>query len=159
MHRILRIGEIAAQAGISSDTVRHYERLGVIPKAFRSAAGYREYSESALERIRFVRNAVRFGFSLRQIAQFLRARESGRMPCREVRDTAVRMAADMDRQIEEMVAARAAIQQMLLDWDRRLATTVAGTPARLLETLSPQSPAIGPTRGARLNRRPGRSRG
>jgi MerR family copper efflux transcriptional regulator len=70
--RFLRIGQIAARAGISPDTVRHYEHLGVIPSALRTAAGYREYSESALAHIRFVRNAVRFGFSLKQIGEFLR---------------------------------------------------------------------------------------
>ena len=150
--RVLRIGQVAARAGISADTVRHYERLGVIPKAVRTPAGYREYSESALERIRFVRNALRFGFSLKQIGRFLGARESGRMPCRDVRDTAARMAVEMDRQIEEMMAARTAIQRMLRDWDRRLDATPAGKPARLLEMLTPRSPAVAP-RNSGLNRR------
>ena len=150
--RLLRIGQIARRAGISADTVRHYERLGVIPKALRTPAGYREYSESAVERIRFVRNSVRFGFSLKQIGRFLGARESGRMPCRDVRDTAARMAAEMDRQIDEMLAARTAIQEMLREWDLRLDATPSGRPARLLETLTSQSPATS-TRTAGLNRR------
>jgi DNA-binding transcriptional MerR regulator len=152
-NRVLRIGQIAVQAGISADTVRHYERLGVIPKAVRTAAGYREYSESAVERIRFVRHALRFGFSLRQIGSFLRARESGHMPCHEVRDAAALMTVEMDRQIDEMVAARTAIQQMLGEWDRRLAATATGTPARLLETLTSQSPSTAPQRRSGLNRR------
>jgi MerR family transcriptional regulator, copper efflux regulator len=150
--RVLRIGQVAARAGISADTVRHYERLGVIPRAVRTPAGYREYSESALERIRFVRNAVRFGFSLKQIGRFLSARESGRMPCREVRDSAARMAVEMDRQIDEMVAARTEIQQMLREWDQKLDATPAGKPARLLETLTPRSPVVA-RRNLGLNRR------
>jgi DNA-binding transcriptional MerR regulator len=152
-NRVLRIGHVAAQAGVSPDTVRHYERLGVIPKAVRTAAGYREYSESALERIRFVRHAVRFGFSLKQIGSFLRARESGHMPCREVRDTAARMAVEMDQRIEEMVAARTAIQEMLGEWDQRLAAAATGKPARLLETLTSHSPSTAPQRSSGLNRR------
>src|SRR6266849_4377987 len=114
--RILRIGQIAAEAGVSCDTLRHYERLGVLPKTARTTGGYRQYSESTVQRIRFVRNALRFGFSLKQIGQFLRACECGRAPCREVRDTAAQMAAEMDRQIDGMVAARTAIHQMLMDW-------------------------------------------
>jgi len=150
--RLLRIGQIAAQAGISRDTVRHYERLGVLPKASRTAGGYRQYPPAAVERIRFVRHAVRFGFSLRQIGQFLRARDSGRTPCRDVRDAAARMAAEMDRQIDDMVTARAAIHRMLGDWDARLATTPAGTPARLLETLTPRSPSVMSPRSPRFKR-------
>jgi DNA-binding transcriptional MerR regulator len=150
--RSLRIGQIAAQAGISRDTVRHYERLGIIPKAARTAGGYRLYSESAIERIRFVRNAVRFGFSLKQIGRFLNARDSGRAPCRDVRDAAAQMASEMDRQIDAMIAARTAIQQMLSDWDRRLHATPAGSPARLLDTLTPRSPSAISDKSSRLNR-------
>ena len=150
--RILRIGQIAAQAGVSCDTVRHYERLGVIAKAMRTAGGYRQYSESAIERIRFVRNAVRFGFSLRQIGRFLNARDSGRAPCRDVRDAATQMVSDMERQIDDMIAARTAIQQMLSDWDRRLNATPAGGPAHLLDTLTPRSPSAMTSQGSRLNR-------
>jgi MerR family transcriptional regulator, copper efflux regulator len=150
--RSLRIGQIAAQAGIIRDTVRHYERLGIIPKAARTTGGYRLYSESAIERIRFVRNAVRFGFSLKQIGRFLNARDSGRPPCRDVRDRAAQMASEMDRQIDDMIAARTAIRQMLSDWDRRLATTPAGHPARLLDTLSPRFPSTISAMGSHLNR-------
>src|ERR1700736_6233697 len=132
----LRIGQIAAEAGISRDTLRHYERIGVLPNVGRTAGGYREYSASTVQRIRFVRNALRFGFSLKQIALFLRARDAGRAPCREVRQEASLMASEMDRQIDEMVAARAAINEMLYDWDPRLATTPSGSPARLLDTLT-----------------------
>ena len=149
----LRIGQIAAQAGISRDTLRHYERIGVLPKADRTAGGYREYSASTVQRIRFVRNALRFGFPLKQIALFLRARDAGRAPCREVRQEASLMASEMDRQIDEMVAARAAIHEMLADWDDRLATTPAGSPARLLDTLTARSPSAVSANRPRLNRR------
>src|SRR5882672_5605696 len=96
--RALRIGEVAAQAGISRDTLRHYERVGVLPKAARTAGGYRLYAPATVERIRFARNALRFGFSLKQIAGFLRARDGGRPPCGEVRGAAARLASEMDRQ-------------------------------------------------------------
>ena len=151
--RALRIGEVAAQAGISRDTLRHYERVGVLPKPTRTASGYRLYNPSTVQRIRFVRNALRFGFSLKQIAGFLCARDSGRTPCAEVRDAAARLASEMDRQIDEMTAAREAIHQTLVEWDRRLAATPAGKPARLLDRLSSRSPSAVPLDHRRLNRR------
>jgi DNA-binding transcriptional MerR regulator len=151
--RILRIGQAAEEAGISRDTLRHYERVGVLPKAARTTGGYRQYPQSTVRRIRFVRNALRFGFSLKQIAQFLRARDSGGAPCREVRHTAAQMASEMDKQIDEMIAARAAIRQMLAEWDQRLAMTPVGRPARLLDALTSQSPSAAPLNRPRLNQR------
>jgi DNA-binding transcriptional MerR regulator len=135
--RLCRIGEVALEAGVSPDTLRYYERMGLLPKVPRTGAGYRQYSDTAIERIRFIRNALRFGFALKEVATFLRASESGRAPCREVRASAGNILARVDRQIEELKAARRAIRETLADWDRRLAATPAGTPARLLRTLKP----------------------
>ena len=90
------IGEFARRAGVSPDTVRYYERHGVLPKAERAANGYRRYSEKSVSRIRFVRDALRVGFSVKQIARFLRARETGKPPCQEVRAAAGKLLEDMD---------------------------------------------------------------
>jgi DNA-binding transcriptional MerR regulator len=151
--RALRIGDIATQTGISRDTLRHYERVGVLPKAARTTAGYRLYAPSTVQRVRFVRNALRFGFSLKQIAGFLRARDAGCAPCRDVRNAAARLASEMDRQIDEMMQARAAIRATLAEWDLRLAATPAGRPARLLDGLSSGTPSAVPLDHRRLNRR------
>jgi DNA-binding transcriptional MerR regulator len=131
--RPLRIQEAAARVGVSADTLRHYERLGLISKPARTAGGYREYSEAAIARLQFIRHALVFGFSLKQIGGFLRARESGTPPCHDVRRLAADMAIEMDRRIEEMLAARAALHEMLAAWDARLRETPEGQPARLLE--------------------------
>ncbi len=151
--RLLRIGQASKEAGISPDLLRHYERVGVLPKAARTPGGYRQYSPSTIGRIRFVRNALRFGFSLKQIAQFLRARDSGGAPCREVRHAAAQLASEMDKQIDEMIAARTAIRQMLAEWDDRLSMTPAGRPSRLLDALTSQSPSASPLGHPRLNQR------
>jgi len=58
------IGEAAARAGVSADTVRYYERRGVLPRPQRTAAGYRLYSNDVVDRIRLVKNAVGFGFAV-----------------------------------------------------------------------------------------------
>jgi DNA-binding transcriptional MerR regulator len=143
------IGELARRAGVSPDTVRYYERRGVLPQAERTASGYRRYSEKSVSQIRFVRDALRVGFQVKQIAGFLRARESGTPPCRDVRAAAGRLLEDLDRQITEMVASRESIAAMLADWDRRLANTPPGRPALLLEHVDP---AAG-SRSAALRRR------
>ena len=148
----MRIGEVASRVGVSPDTLRYYERKGVLPTPHRTQAGYRVYPAESVERIGFVRNALRFGFTVKQMASFMASRESGRPPCREVRATAGRMLAEMDRQITELREARAAIRRVLAGWDGQLAATPAGEAARLLATLAPDSPVVTPSRG-RLKRR------
>ena len=120
---------------MSPDTLRHYERLGVLPAAHRSSGGYRLYSEASVSRVLFVRSALRFGFSLKQLTTFINARDAGRPPCRQVRTTAGQILTEMDRQIEGLIAARADVRATLLEWDQRLARTPAGASARLLDAL------------------------
>ena len=132
---------MAARLGVSADTIRYYERRGLFPKAARNSSGYRLYSEASLARIQFVRNALRFGFSLKQIANFLGSRASGHPPCHDVRSAGQRILAEMDRQIEELTVARAEIRKTLIEWDQKLAHTPTGAPAHLLDTLTPASPA------------------
>jgi DNA-binding transcriptional MerR regulator len=129
------IREAAARSGVSADTIRYYERIGVLPKPPRSNAGYRRYADASVARIAFVRDAARFGFPLKQLAGFLRAREKGQPPCRAVKAAGERLLVDMDRRIAELANARAELARTLADWDRRLARTPAGTPAHLLESL------------------------
>lgn len=133
----LRIGQLAARAGVSPDSIRHYERLGLLQTPNRTNGGYRLFSPAAVERVQLIRSAVRVGFSLRQLATFLRERQAGGAPCRKVRDTAERILADVDDQIAELQATRASLRTMLSDWDERLARTPASRPARLLDALGP----------------------
>ncbi|MEO8499777.1 MAG: MerR family transcriptional regulator [Vicinamibacteria bacterium] len=78
-------GELARRAGVSADTLRHYERVGVLTKPARSASNYRVYPEAALARVELVRRSLAFGFSLAELATLLRERERGAPPCRKVR--------------------------------------------------------------------------
>jgi len=83
--KALRSGELAALAGISTDTLRHYERMGVLPTPRRSDGNYRLYPAHALERVRLIRQALTVGFSLAELAKILKARDQDRPPCRQVR--------------------------------------------------------------------------
>jgi DNA-binding transcriptional MerR regulator len=131
----LRIGKIAAEVGISSDTLRYYERLGLLADVPRTNSGYREYSNTTVKRVHFIRNALRFGFSLKEVATFLNASDSGRPPCKQVREAGEQILVRVDTQIKELNAARRAIRRTLEEWDVRLANTQDGKPARLLHTL------------------------
>jgi DNA-binding transcriptional MerR regulator len=133
-----RIGEAAARAGISADTIRYYERVGVLREPPRSDAGYRRYTESHVARMIFARNAALFGFPLKELAGFLGARDKGSPPCRKVRAAGDRLLAGMDRQLAELRAAREEMARTLADWDERLARTPDGAPAHLLESLGPR---------------------
>ena len=126
------IGEVARRAGVSSDLIRYYERVGLLPAAPRTAGGYRSYSEEAIGRVLLVRNAIRFGFSSKELSRFLRARDSGRPPCASVRAAGQRLLHEMDEQLARLGQARAAMVETLAAWDTRLARTPGDAPAHLL---------------------------
>ena len=106
-----------------------------MPRPARTPAGYRVYSESAIERVRLVQNALQFGFSLKQLGVFLGVRQSGGAPCKRVRAAGAEILEAVERQIVELTASRKAIQETLKLWDLRLAQTPEGRPAHLLEAL------------------------
>ena len=140
----LRAGELARASGVSTDTLRHYERKGVLAAPRRSANGYREYPAEALARVLLVRRALSVGFTLDELAQVLRARERGRAPCREVRALAARKLAGVEERLRELAAVREELREALADWDSRLAKTEEGGRARLLESLATsESPPSG----------------
>ena len=77
----MKIGEVAARADVSVDTVRFYERRGVLPAPARRPSGYREYDESTVERIRSARELQQLGFTLDEVVDALRAHDSGGVTC------------------------------------------------------------------------------
>jgi MerR family transcriptional regulator, copper efflux regulator len=132
--RTFTIGEAASRAGVSADTIRYYERLGVLKPAPRSANGYRYYSEAVVDRVLFIRTAIQFGFRVKQLAGFLKRCDSGHPPCGAVRADGARLLNEMDRRLAELTATRAVMAETLARWDDQLAHTPAGSPAYLLWT-------------------------
>src|ERR1017187_6854669 len=80
----LHSGALAKAAGVSPDTIRSYERIGVLPRASRTDSGYRVYPASAVERVLVVQRALRIGFTLAELAEVLKARDAGGAPCHRV---------------------------------------------------------------------------
>jgi len=151
MESFLTIGDVAARTGESRDTIRYYERVGLVPKPIRTPAGYRQYRDGIVNRLALIRNAQRFGFSLREIGGFLGVRDGGGKPCHDVRAAAARMLDAVDRQIAELTATRRAMKATLKTWDATLAATPANRPAFLLDSLEP-APARPSARGHRRTR-------
>jgi DNA-binding transcriptional MerR regulator len=133
---VRRIGELAKTAGVSTDTLRHYERKGVLGKPGRSTNGYREYSEGALDRVRLVRRALALGFTLDELSSVLKVRDRGGVPCRRVRELAAEKLSGIESQLGEMLTLRDELRSTLKDWDTRLARTDPGASAGLLEALA-----------------------
>lgn len=130
----MRSGELARISGVSADTLRHYERLGLLARPPRTRSGYRDYSAASVDRVRLVRRALGIGFSLPELAAVLKSRDGGRFPCREARNIAAAKLKELKQRIQDLIAMRRELESILDDWDRRL-SRANGKPARLLETL------------------------
>ena len=136
--QFLNSGELAKSAGVSTDTLRHYERKGVLARPLRSSNGYRQYPANALDRVRLVRRALAVGFTLDELAGILNIRDNGGAPCREVRALAASKLAQVESQLTDLTALRDELRATLKDWDGRLKRKPTGTRAHLLESLSAQ---------------------
>jgi DNA-binding transcriptional MerR regulator len=132
----LSSGELADLAGVSRDTLRHYERKGVLPRPVRGRNAYRQYPREALERVQLVRRALSVGFTLDELARVLKVRDAGGAPCEEVRKLAAQKLLDVQDQLRELTKLQDDLQETLRDWDTRLARRARGKRANLLDSLS-----------------------
>ncbi|HJT27675.1 MAG TPA: heavy metal-responsive transcriptional regulator [Pyrinomonadaceae bacterium] len=135
----LSSGELAELAGVSRDTLRHYERKGVLSRPFRGHNGYRIYPPEALQRVQLVRRALSVGFTLDELAKVLKVRDAGGAPCEEVRKLAAQKLLNVQDQLRELTKLQDDLQATLKDWETRLARRAKGKPANLLESLSVDS--------------------
>jgi DNA-binding transcriptional MerR regulator len=142
--------EAARATGVSTSTLRHYERLGLVPGVSRTTGGYRRYSAKALERVLLIQRALVVGFSLADVRKVLSVRDSGGAPCQGVRALVAARLDALSRQIAELRTLRAELRALLTDWDRRLTGTPSGERAHLLESLASR-PGVDRRRRSRLS--------
>ena len=102
----LNIGEAARASGVSAKMIRHYEEIGLVPKAGRTASGYRLYGDSDVHRLRFVKRARDLGFSMKEIEALLGLWDNRRRASSEVKRLAAKHIADLDEKIAELQAMR-----------------------------------------------------
>lgn len=107
----LTIGKLAAHANVSADTVRFYEREGLLKKTARTAAGYRLYDERDVDRVKFIRRAKELGFTLEEISQLLDLSDGG--TSKMVRGVAEKRLAEVERRIQEMTRIRDALKSLV----------------------------------------------
>ncbi|MFC4120787.1 MerR family transcriptional regulator [Nonomuraea zeae] len=102
----MKIGEVAREAGVSVDTVRFYERRGVLPAARRRPSGYRIFGAAAVERIRTARGLQELGFTLDEVVDALRAHDTGGATCDGERWRLEAVVARIDARIADLERVR-----------------------------------------------------
>lgn len=127
--------DVARATGVSTDTLRHYERRGLLPRVTRTTAGYRRYSAATVDRVLLIQRARVVGFSLTDVKRVLAVRDRGGAPCCSVRELVGQRLDGLNHRIEELLALRDELRLLLAEWDETLAKTAPGDRAHLLETL------------------------
>lgn len=115
----LLIGQLAKSAGVKTDTVRFYERSGLLPKPARRESGYRVYDEAALAQLRFIKKAQSLGFSLDEIKRIMSLRGQGRTTCRCVVSMAEATLEESERKLEETRRFTELLRKHLQDWRKQ----------------------------------------
>jgi len=109
----LTIGQVARRAEVGVETVRFYERQGLLEEPARKDSGYRQYSEDVVARLRFIRRAKELGFTLKEIAELLALRLDPDTSCAEVRGRAKAKIDDIDAKIRDLQRMRQALDKLV----------------------------------------------
>lgn len=111
--QLLTIGVLAERAGVGPETLRFYEREGLLPKPGRTAAGYRTYTLEAVARVQFIRSAKELGFTLDEIVELLALRVSHGKSCTTVRKRAAEKLVTIDAKLAELRRMRTALTSLI----------------------------------------------
>jgi Hg(II)-responsive transcriptional regulator len=107
------ISEAAEQAGVNVQTLRYYERRGLLPRPPRRASGYREFSTDTVRIVRFVKRAQDLGFSLDEVEELLRLQRNAKGNRRRIRSVAERRIGEIDQKIVELERMRRALRTLV----------------------------------------------
>ncbi len=113
MTETMTIGEVAKRSEVNIQTIRFYERKGLVLPAARSESGYRQYTEDAVRRVRFIKHAQEIGFSLREIANLLSLQVAGDSTCGDIKDQAEEKIRDIDNRIRKLQDMKAALGRLV----------------------------------------------
>ena len=112
--RELTSGAAAARAGVNVETLRYYERRGLVPTPPRSSGNYRLYSKESVRRIRFIKRAQELGFTLSEIKDLLTLTESASAECSDVRQRALDKIRDVERRMADLRRIRRTLESPLI---------------------------------------------
>lgn len=111
----LTIGDIAKQANVHIETLRYYERRGLVPRPRRSISNYRLYPEDTVRRVRFIKSAQELGFSLKGIVELLSLRAAPKTRCVEIRERAEAKITDIEAKIASLGAMKHALSKLVIE--------------------------------------------
>lgn len=112
------ISEVARRSGVSAKTLRYYEDIALLDPPDRSTSGYRDYDESTLDRLAFIRSAQALGLSLGEIRSVVALRDEGETPCGHVLDLLRSRTAEIDRTIRELRGLKAELGRLVARAER-----------------------------------------
>lgn len=115
---LLKIGELSKQSGLSIETLRFYEKSGLLDRPSRTYSGYRMYGAEVLERLSFIKRAQVLGFSLDEIKRIIEEKYAGQSPCAEVREIVRQRLHELDERMKEMRVYRKELAAALCEWDQ-----------------------------------------
>lgn len=113
----LTIGKVAAIVNVSTDTLRYYEREGLIDPTSKSRGGYRLYDQNALQRIRFIKEAQHCGFTLTEIRTLLDLRTSDAACCKDVRRIAIEKKLQLEAKVKAMKSMSETLDHLIAECD------------------------------------------
>lgn len=102
----LKVSDLAGAAGVSPDTIRYYERLGLLPPAVRTTSGYRQFEQGSIRRIQFIKDAQSLGLTLAEIGELLKIQDDGACPCGHTKTMLSRRLDQVNREIETLLSLR-----------------------------------------------------
>src|SRR5258705_13968688 len=114
-----KIGAVARRAEIGVETLRYYERLGLLGSPRRTESGYRLYTDAIFVRLDFIRKAQAMGFTLEEIARIIQESEKGQSPCAEVRRIARRKLDELDQRLKQLRLYRNELARTLVEWESK----------------------------------------
>ncbi|HEX9652747.1 MAG TPA: Hg(II)-responsive transcriptional regulator [bacterium] len=113
----LKVGQLAKHANVNIETIRYYERRGLLPEPRRRESGYREYSQDSVCRIKFIKRAQELGFTLKEISELLSLRVDSKTTCREVKKQAEAKISDIEERIQTLTRMKAALGKLASSCD------------------------------------------
>jgi len=148
----MNIGQAAKASGVSAKMIRHYEEVGLVPAAARTDAGYRQYADTDVHTLRFIRHARDLGFSLPEIAELVGLWQNRKRPSRRVKALAEAHIQELEQKAQELLAMKATLQHLVqcCHGDDR-------PDCPILESLADGSASTAPTHARTHGLRPGKT--
>ncbi len=135
----MRIGEVADQAGVNIQTMRYYERRGLVVPLGRRASGYRDYRSDTPMRIRFIKRVQELGFTLREVGELLALRDCPSPDATHVREVIRNKVADLEHRVRDLTRMRGALLELLGACERECAAP-SSTRCPIVEALNDPGP-------------------